>query len=103
MYATFKTERDASIDKIHDFVKSIPQLTNKYRGLNLYINIAELLKPTTDSVRFRQKWQVGCYTGRQDEWEVPGVTDSWLCGVMLGSRWSAAWWRGTRSTITWRT
>lgn len=58
IYASFKTDRDASIEKIHHFVKSIPQLTQKYRGLNLYINIAELLKPTTDSVRFRHQWQV---------------------------------------------
>jgi len=58
-YASFKSNRDAaSITEIHDFVLSIPGLTQKYRSLNLHINIAELLKPNTDSVRFRQKWQV---------------------------------------------
>ena len=57
-YARVKDNKDASLNEIHDVVRSIPALRLKYWGLNLHINIAERLKPTTDNVRFRQKWQV---------------------------------------------
>lgn len=58
-YARVKEEtRDGSLNEIHDVVKSIPALQQKYKGLNLHINIAEFLKPTTGHVRFQQRWQL---------------------------------------------
>ena len=56
-YATFRDNKDASITEIHDFVKKIPNLTKEYKSLNQHINIAELLKTTTDSTDFRDQWQ----------------------------------------------
>jgi hypothetical protein len=117
IYASFKTDRDASIEKIHHFVKSIPQLTQKYRGLNLYINIAELLKPTTDSVRFRHQWQVRPHVLRSNQSadlpsrrlhlprsvsaSKPSTGRSCMSAlVSCGLRWSGRWWRATRSTTT---
>lgn len=70
-YARVKEEtRDGSLNDIHDVVKAIPALQQKYRGLNLHINIAEFLKPTTGNVRFQQKWQVSAE--RESEREVRG-------------------------------
>lgn len=58
-YARVKEEtRDGSLNEIHDVVRSIPALQQKYKGLNLHINIAEFLKPTTGHVRFQQRWQL---------------------------------------------
>jgi len=58
-YARVKEEtRDGSLNEIHDVVKSIPALQQKYKGLNLHINIAEFLKSTTGHVRFQQRWQL---------------------------------------------
>lgn len=58
-YARVKEEtRDGSLNEIHDVVKTIPALQQKYKGLNLHINIAEFLKPTTGHVRFQQRWQL---------------------------------------------
>lgn len=56
-YAKFRDNKDASISEIHDFVKKIPSLTKEYKALNQHINIAELLKQTTDSRGFREQWQ----------------------------------------------
>lgn len=56
-YANFRDNKDASISEIHNFVKKIPALTKEYRALNQHINIAELLKQTTDSRDFRERWQ----------------------------------------------
>lgn len=39
-------------------MRSIPALQQKYRGLNLHINIAEFLKPATSTPRFQQRWQL---------------------------------------------
>ena len=57
-YTKFRENKDASITEIHDFVKKIPQLTKEYKLLNQHINIAELIKGTTDSREFRQLWQM---------------------------------------------
>jgi len=56
-YANFRDNKDASISEIHDFVKKIPALTNEYKSLNAHINIAELIKQTTDKREFRENWQ----------------------------------------------
>ena len=56
-YATFRDNKDASIAEIHDFVKRLPSLTKEYKALYQHINIAELLKKTTDSPAFREQWQ----------------------------------------------
>ena len=56
-YASFRDNKDASISEIHGFVKKIPMLTNEYKALNQHINLAELLKATTDSRHFREQWQ----------------------------------------------
>lgn len=56
-YSSFREHKDASISEIHDFVKKIPQLTKEYKSLNQHINIAELIKQTTDSREFREQWQ----------------------------------------------
>mmetsp|Transcript_9937 Transcript_9937/g.20250 ORF Transcript_9937/g.20250 Transcript_9937/m.20250 type:complete len:462 (+) Transcript_9937:667-2052(+) len=56
-YASFCQNKDASITEIHQFVKQIPGLTQNYKSLNQHINLAELVKKTTDSLAFRQRWQ----------------------------------------------
>ena len=56
-YSAFRENKDASIVELHDFVKKIPQLTKDYKSLNMHINIAELVKRTTDSREFRELWQ----------------------------------------------
>lgn len=56
-YSDFRDNKDASISEIHGFVKKIPELTKEYKSLNQHINIAELLKVTTDSPQFRANWQ----------------------------------------------
>ena len=56
-YANFRDNKDASITEIHDFVKKIPALTKEYKSLNEHINIAELIKQTTDGREFREQWQ----------------------------------------------
>ena len=56
-YASFRDNKDASISEIHGFVKKIPMLTNEYKALTQHINLAEVLKQTTDSRDFREVWQ----------------------------------------------
>jgi hypothetical protein len=56
-YSTFRENKDASIVELHDFVKKIPQLTKEYKSLNMHINVAELIKRTTDGRQFRELWQ----------------------------------------------
>jgi hypothetical protein len=56
-YSSFRENKDASIVELHDFVKKIPQLTKEYKSLNMHINVAELIKRTTDSRQFRERWQ----------------------------------------------
>ena len=58
LYSKFRENKDASITEIHDFVKKIPQLTREYKLLSTHINIAELIKSTTDTRDFRQQWQM---------------------------------------------
>ena len=55
-YDSFRSNKDASITEIHDFVKRIPGLTHNYKSLNQHINITEQLKRTTDGSAFRQRW-----------------------------------------------
>ena len=57
LFCVSSENKDASISEIHGFVKKIPQLTQEYKSLNRHINIAELVKQTTDSVEFREQWQ----------------------------------------------
>lgn len=52
-----RTNKDASIAEIHDFVKKLPALTKEYKTLSQFINIAEVIKRTTDSTAFRDHWQ----------------------------------------------
>eukprot|EP00638_Chattonella_subsalsa_P007875 CAMPEP_0117767068 /NCGR_PEP_ID=MMETSP0947-20121206/21366_1 /TAXON_ID=44440 /ORGANISM="Chattonella subsalsa, Strain CCMP2191" /LENGTH=652 /DNA_ID=CAMNT_0005590601 /DNA_START=6 /DNA_END=1964 /DNA_ORIENTATION=- len=57
-YEEFRSNRkDATINDLHSFVKKIPGLTQTYKYLSQHINIAELIKRTTDSTAFRQRWQ----------------------------------------------
>eukprot|EP00952_Eustigmatos_sp_NYUAD-ZCMA_P008032 33732-Eustigmatos_ZCMA.PRE.1 len=55
--------KEASLNEIHDMVRSIPALKLKYMGLTLHINLAEKLKPTHDNVRFRRRWQASLRHG----------------------------------------
>lgn len=55
-YDTFRSNKDATINEIHDFVKQIPGLTQIYKSLNQHINITEEIKRTTDGSAFRQRW-----------------------------------------------
>jgi len=57
-YENFRGNKDASITEIHDFVKKIPNLTKEFKQVQKHINIAELLKSTTDSRDFRDMWQL---------------------------------------------
>ncbi|CAI5746919.1 unnamed protein product [Peronospora destructor] len=52
-YDEFRKNRDASISEIREFVKRIPGLKQNYQSLQQHINLAELIKKTTDSKRFR--------------------------------------------------
>jgi len=56
-YSTFRENKDASISEIHGFVKQIPHLKKEFECLQQHINIAEMLKKTTDSREFREQWQ----------------------------------------------
>ena len=56
-YASFRENKDASISEIHGFVKQIPHLKKEFECLQQHINIAELIKKTTDSREFRDQWQ----------------------------------------------
>lgn len=51
-YDEFRKNRDASISEIREFVKRIPGLKQNYQSLQQHINLAELIKKTTDSKRF---------------------------------------------------
>eukprot|EP00635_Sarcinochrysidales_sp_CCMP3193_P004806 CAMPEP_0118898104 /NCGR_PEP_ID=MMETSP1166-20130328/5229_1 /TAXON_ID=1104430 /ORGANISM="Chrysoreinhardia sp, Strain CCMP3193" /LENGTH=812 /DNA_ID=CAMNT_0006837187 /DNA_START=39 /DNA_END=2474 /DNA_ORIENTATION=- len=55
-YDSFRSNKDASINEIHDFVKQIPGLTQKYKSLQTHINLVERVKKTTDGKGFREKW-----------------------------------------------
>ncbi|KAJ8601114.1 hypothetical protein CTAYLR_008819 [Chrysophaeum taylorii] len=55
-YDNFRSNKDASITEIHDFVKQIPGLTRNYKSLQTHINIVEKIKETTDSRDFRDRW-----------------------------------------------
>ena len=57
-YANFREKKDASIVEIHDFVKKIPALTREYKLLTQHINIAQIVRQTTDGREFRELWQV---------------------------------------------
>ncbi|TMW67052.1 hypothetical protein Poli38472_012168 [Pythium oligandrum] len=52
-YDEFRKNRDASIGEIREFVKRIPGLKQNYQSLQQHINLAELIKKTTDSKSFR--------------------------------------------------
>lgn len=52
-YDEFRKNRDASISEIREFVKRIPGLKQNYQSLQQHINLAELIKKTTDSKSFR--------------------------------------------------
>lgn len=56
-YSSFRENKDASISEIHDFVKKIPTLTKEFKQVQKHINIAEVIKLTTDSREFRDLWQ----------------------------------------------
>ena len=55
-YDQFRSNKNASIHDIHDFVKQIPGLTQKYKSLQTHINLVERVKKTTDGKNFREKW-----------------------------------------------
>lgn len=52
-YDEFRKNRDASISEIREFVKRIPGLKQSYQCLQQHINLAELIKKTTDHKEFR--------------------------------------------------
>lgn len=52
-YDEFRKNRDASISEIREFVKRIPGLKQNYQSLMQHINLAELIKKTTDNKAFR--------------------------------------------------
>ncbi|DAZ92553.1 TPA: hypothetical protein N0F65_012783 [Lagenidium giganteum] len=52
-YDEFRKNRDASISEIREFVKRIPGLKQNYQYLQQHINLAELIKKTTDHKSFR--------------------------------------------------
>ena len=55
-YNKFRSNKDASINEIHDFVKLIPGLKENYNSLSQHINITEEIKRTTDGAPFRSRW-----------------------------------------------
>ena len=55
-YASFRSNKDASITEIHSFVKQIPGLTQNFKSLSTHINLAEHIKKTTSSINFRNTW-----------------------------------------------
>lgn len=52
-YDEFRKNRNASISEIREFVKRIPGLKQNYQSLMQHINLAELIKKTTDNKAFR--------------------------------------------------
>jgi len=58
LYAGFRSNRNASVSEIHAFWKQVPDLRASYKSLSQHINIAALLKRTTDSNDFRERWQI---------------------------------------------
>lgn len=52
-YDEFRKNRDASISEIREFVKRIPGLKQNFQSLQQHINLAELIKRTTESKAFR--------------------------------------------------
>ncbi len=57
-YSGFKENKDASLSEIKDFVKKMPGLKESFKSLQHHINIAEEIKKTTDSFKFRDMWQL---------------------------------------------
>lgn len=57
-YSTFRENKDATLQEIAEFVKKIPGITREYKLLHQHINLAEVLKRTTDSREFRDYWQI---------------------------------------------
>ena len=58
MYSSFRDNKNASVSEIHGFIKQIPGLKQRYKSLEQHINIAQLVKRTTDGAAFRERWQV---------------------------------------------
>lgn len=56
-YSSFRENKDASLSEIHDFVKKIPSLTREYQYLQRHINIAGLVKGSSNSFEFQETWQ----------------------------------------------
>jgi len=57
-YNNFRENKDATLQEIAEFVKKIPGITREYKLLHQHINLAEVLKRTTDSREFRDYWQI---------------------------------------------
>eukprot|EP01035_Chromulina_nebulosa_P020897 gene20897-27087_t len=56
-HINFRENKDASLSEIHDFLKKIPGLFKEYKYLQRHINIAGIIKSTTDSRDFHTMWQ----------------------------------------------
>ncbi len=54
----FRKRNDASIQEMHDFVKKLPALQKEFRSLSQHVNIAEITRSTSDSLSFREHWQL---------------------------------------------
>jgi hypothetical protein len=56
-YSSFRDNKDATISDIHNFIKKIPNLTSKYKSLNLHINMTTHIKQIIDNIDFQEFWQ----------------------------------------------
>ena len=53
-----ETGRQKNLDELKKFVKNIPDLNKHFRLLGNHIHLAELVKKYTESMPFRERWQM---------------------------------------------
>jgi vacuolar protein sorting-associated protein 33A len=52
------TGKQKELSELHQFVKQLPHLKQKFQFLSTHIHLAELIKYTTEQAIFRERWQM---------------------------------------------
>ena len=52
------TGKQKELSELHQFVKQLPHMKQKFQYLTTHIHLAELIKSTTEQSTFRERWQM---------------------------------------------
>ena len=52
------TGKQKELSELHQFVKQLPHMKQKFQYLTTHIHLAELIKYTTEQAMFRERWQM---------------------------------------------